>query len=379
MTAKKTVILLVIIAILGLVAYWQFQQKPLQVKARAASLGSVETSVSNTRAGTIKACRRSKISMQTGGVVNRLLVKEGDSVKQGQLLLELWNSDRKADLAQSEQTYNALQYDAQSACLLADFKSREARRVARLAAKQLASEEDNDNAKTAAASQQQLCKAAKAQQAVAQARYDLQQALLERTQLRAPFAGIVAEINGEVGEYITPSPPGVATPPAVDLIDYSCLYVTAPIDEVDASRITLGLPARVTLDAFRDREFDGEVMRIAPYVLDLEKQARTVDVEVRLVDVPQDVSLLVGYSADISVILDRKDNVLRLPSEAILVGNRIWVISENGFLSRRAVDVGIGDWSFTEVTSGLEEGEQVVLSPDQPGIEEGAKAVAADD
>ena len=81
----------------------------------AVEAGPVESSVSNTRAGTIKACRRSKLSMPMGGVVDRLLVKEGDEVKQGQLLLELWNRDRKADLVQAEQSFKAVKNDAKSA------------------------------------------------------------------------------------------------------------------------------------------------------------------------------------------------------------------------------------------------------------------------
>ena len=61
--------------------------------------------------------------------------------------------------------------------------------------------------------------------------------------LTAPFDGVVAEVNAELGEYVTPSPPGIPTPPAVDLIDDRCLYVTAPIDEVDAPEIRTGMPA----------------------------------------------------------------------------------------------------------------------------------------
>ena len=70
-----------------------------------------------------------------------------------------------------------------------------------------------------------------------------------RTVLVAPFDGTVAKIVGEVGEYSTPSPPGVPTPPAIDLIDESCLYVTAPMDEVDAPKMRAGQPVRITLDA----------------------------------------------------------------------------------------------------------------------------------
>src|SRR5262249_39295789 len=151
----------------------------------------------------------------------------------------------------------------------------------------------------------------------AAAQLTMQQSLLERFQLRAPFSGVVAEINGEIGEYVTPSPPGVPTPRAVDLIDTSCLYVTAPIDEVDAAALKLGMPVKITLDAFRGREFAGKLTRIAPYVLDLEKQARTVDVDVRFDTVPADIDLLIGYSADVTIVLNSLPRVLRIPSEAL--------------------------------------------------------------
>ncbi|MBW2119469.1 MAG: efflux RND transporter periplasmic adaptor subunit [Deltaproteobacteria bacterium] len=101
-----------------------------------------------------------------------------------------------------------------------------------------------------------------------------------RKRLLAPFDGLIAEITGELFEYVTPSPVGVPTPPAVDIVDNACFYVTAPIDKVDAGDIRVGMTARITMDAFADRSFKGKVRRIADYVLDLEKQARTVDVEV---------------------------------------------------------------------------------------------------
>ena len=136
--------------------------------------------------------------------------------------------------------------------------------------------------------------------------------------LRAPFDGIVAEINGEIGEYLTPSPPGIPTLPAVDLIDDTCLYVTAPIDEVDAAQLKVGMKGRITLDAYRGKHFTGTVRRIAPYVLALEKQARTVEVEVEFDDPGDARHLLVGYSADIEVVVQAHDKVVRIPTSALM-------------------------------------------------------------
>ena len=73
--------------------------------------------------------------------------------------------------------------------------------------------------------------------------------------LRAPFDGVVADISGELGEYATPSPPGILTLPAIDLIDDSCMFVSAPIDEVDAASIKVGQQGRITLDAIKGKTF----------------------------------------------------------------------------------------------------------------------------
>lgn len=380
---KKAGIAIAVVVVLAALIFWKMRSDPLTVWAVKVDQGPVEQTVANTRAGTIKACRRSKLSMPVGGVVDRLLVKKGDKVKEGQLLLALWNRDREAAVAEAQAALAAAESQSAQACVLADRAARDAKRQQTLVARQLISVDAADNSQSAAKAQGKACAAAQSQVTAARSQLDMQKSVLDRTQLIAPFAGVVAEINGELGEYITPSPPGVPTPPAVDLIDTSCLYVTAPIDEVDAANLRLGLPVRITLDAFRGREFSGQLTRIAPYVLDLEKQARTVDVDVKFDTVPEDIALLVGYSADVTVVLKHMDRVLRVPTEALVAGdkgadgkgsnNKIWVL-EGDKLHSRTLKLGAGNWSWTAVQEGLKAGDLVVKSPDQPGIVEGAKA-----
>src|SRR5690606_33281362 len=235
-----------------------------------------------------------------------LYVDQGDKAEAGALLLELWNDDLKAAQQQAQAQVRIAELTRASACRKADADARERERQRELFRNNLSSAEQLDRIETTADMSRLNCQQADAQIAQARANAAVQQARLAQTQLRAPFAGIVAEVNGEVGEYATPSPPGVATPPAIDLIDDSCLYVRAPIDEVDAAAIQVGMPARITLDAFRHQALTGKVSRIAPYVQDLERQARTVDIDVRLDQVPDNVRLLVGYSADIEVITDHR-------------------------------------------------------------------------
>ena len=142
--------------------------------------------------------------------------------------------------------------------------------------------------------------------------------------LVAPFDGTVAKIVGEVGEYSTPSPPGVPTPPAIDLIDESCLYVKAPMDEVDAPKIREGQVVRITLDALPGQVLprQGAAHRALRRRRSRSRRARWTSRRPSTIP-PKAGRLLVGYSADVEVVLDTRDNVLRVPTAALLEGGRV--------------------------------------------------------
>ena len=366
--------------------WWLSRPQPVSVRVEAVQRGPVEEVVANTRAGTVKACRRARLAPGTGGQIATLGVHEGDRVETGQLLLELWNLDRKAQVTLAEREADAGDARARAACLNADQAEREAARQVKLQKRKMASEESLDRAITAAQAGRADCEAARATARVGAARLGVAQAELDRTRLTAPFAGVVAEVSGELNEYVTPSPPGIPTPPAVDLIDDSCFYISAPIDEVDAAKVRLGLDARVTLDAFGEQTFAGTVRRIAPYVLDQEKQARTVEVEVVLAELPADRPLLAGYSADVEIVVDRREDALHVATAAIRPGDAASVLllepasqGTAGPLVEREIETGLANWERTEVLSGLAEGDRVVLSLDRDGVEAGAIAVADED
>ena len=363
------------VAAVGIGAFlWFGRPDPIAVEVVEASRGSVAETVTNTRAGTVKACQRAKLAPPAGGQIARLPVKKGDRVQAGQVLLELWNDDIRAELTVTERDAAAARALREEACIAARVARRESNRLATLTERKLVSTELAERAAGEADAREAGCRAAAEQIRVSEARIEAARARLERTMLRAPFAGTVAEINGELGEFVTPSPVGIPTPPAVDVVDTSCIYITAPIDEVDAPRVREGMPARVTLDAFRDRSFKAHVRRVAPYVLDVEKQARTVEVEAE-VDELGDALLLPGYSADVEVILAERNDVLRIPTRALIEGKRVYVL-EDGRIRSREVTTGIGNWEHTEIVDGIEAGARVVVSIDREGLADGVPAVA---
>ena len=368
-------ILVVLVAGIAAAVWYATRAKPVSVVVAEADIGRVENTVANTRAGSVAACRRAKLAPPAGGRIETLNVRKGDRVRAGQVLLTLWNVDLTARERVAREQWQTAKAHVREVCELASAASRDAKRSRELRERNFVSQEAVERVTADATAKQASCDSAGTQVAEADARIQAARADTDRTVLRAPFAGIVAEVNGELGEFLTPSPPGIPTLPAVDLIDDSCLYVSAPIDEVDAAQLKVGMTGHITLDAYRGRHFSGRVRRIAPYVLAVEKQARTVEVEVEF-DAPGEARhLLVGYSADIEVVITARDGVVRIPTTALMPGNRVLVLGAAGVLEERRIETGLANWEYTEVKAGLVRGDRVVTSIEREGVKAGAHAV----
>jgi HlyD family secretion protein len=212
----------------------------------------------------------------------------------------------------------------------------------------------------------------------ARARVASAKAYLDKQTVRAPFDGVISEVWVEVGEATMAAGPGPGGGKAqatlamesasrlFEVIALDDLYVTAPIDEVDLAKVTQGLPARVTLDPWPREPFLGKVKRVASYVLDVEEQNRTVEVEVEIPEAWMKRGLRPGISADVELIVDKKENVLRLPAHAVLEGQRVLVVERDAGGRERAVErkltIGLENWRACEVLAGLSEGDRVIAS-----------------
>jgi HlyD family secretion protein len=369
---RRIIIIFVLIAGVGAAFWWFNKPKPITVALVEVGSGKVEASVANTRAGSVEACLRTRLSPISGGRIAYLGVKKGDHVKKGQVLLRLWNDDQQAQSGLAQTQVASSQKRIAEVCALADNAALEAERMSKLHERGFISQGGEDKARYEAQSRRAACDAARADVTQARARVKVTKVEQDRTVLVAPFDGIVADIVGELGEYTTPSPPGVATPPAIDLIDNTCLYIEAPMDEVDAPKIHTGQVARISLDALPGKTLPGHVKRVAPYVVAVEKQARTVDVEVSLDNYDDTKQLLVGYSADVEIVLDSHDNVLRVPTSTLMEGNKVLVyVPTTKKLEERAIKAGITNWEYTEILDGLKQGDRIVSSLEREGVKTG--------
>jgi HlyD family secretion protein len=351
--------------------------KPVEVSVHVVERGAVESTVTNTRAGTIAVRRRAQLSPEVGGRVVELPFSEGDRVEQGDLLLRLDQRIALAERALAESRVRSAQAAHAESCLVAERAERELVRNRSLAASKIISEDLLDGFVNSRDRALLACTSASTRVEVAQAELALVDARLAQSELRAPFSGVLAQLQVELGEYTTPSPPGVPIPSVIDLIDPSSVYVVAPMDEVDTAVIQVGQAVRVTIDPYPEREFSGRVTRVAPYVLDLKEQNRTLDVEVELDDLELAARLLPGTSADVEVILRVAADALRIPTSALLEGGRV-LLFEGGPLKERELQVGLRNWNWTEVRGGLVQGERVVTSLGSTDVKAGVEAVLAD-
>jgi HlyD family secretion protein len=198
-----------------------------------------------------------------------------------------------------------------------------------------------------------------AQVAVDQARASLElaQLQLEGATITAPFDGVVASLGAEVNEQVSPGSPMIV------LIDPSGFHVEVSVDEIDVGQVEVGQEARITLDAYPDEELQGHVEYISPVATE---DLGAVSYRVRVYFEPTQVPLRSGMTANITVVTQRRENVLLMPSRAISVDRDTGVLyvqrlKGNGEIERVEVEIGIQDATNSEVLRGLEEGDQLVI------------------
>ncbi len=365
-------VVVLVVALAFVMKLTLFAPRALAVNAIEVHYGLVEHTICNTRAGTVKARLRAGLSPQTSGRVVDLPLREGDTVRAGVLLMRVDASIQQARQAVAAEDVRVAEARADEACSAAELAVSDLGRFRDLESQGIASEQVVDGLEGKRDTSAATCRAATASLSQSHAMLRLAQAELALTTITAPFDGVVAEVNTEVGEWITPSPPGMQIPPIIDVLDPSSLYIAAPIDEMDADQVVAGQLVRITVDSHRDRSFGGRIVRVAPYVVDSFEQNRTVEVEAEFDDPSVGSFLLPGTSADIEVVIDRHEDVLQIPSSAIAQNQQVFIVSGGG-LEERTITAGLSNWRTTEIVAGLDEGDLVVVSRDNeelsPGID----------
>ena len=341
--------------------------------------------------GKVTPITKVEVKSKASGIVKKLLVDYGDRVKQGQLLAQLDKIEIEAQVAQSKAALEAAQ--ANLASSQADYErakvdaegpdvpplKRAYDRAIGMAKDGVVSQSALDDAEknyTMAVNKQNVSKAQvivlKAKIAQAQANVVQDQANLTQldeqlsyTDIVSPIDGIVLSRDVEMGDAVSSILVlGSSATLVMTLGDTSEVYVKGKVDESDIGKVYLGQRARIKVESFKDKTFEGKVTKISP--MGVEKDNVTT-FEVRVSIQNPGGELKAEMTANAEVILDEHKNVLQIPEGAIIYDKdkkaSVEVPDPKGKdgKDKVAVNIGISNGAKTEVLSGLKEGQEVVL------------------
>lgn len=378
----------------------------LEVEASRVQRGTVEQTVTAINAGNVKARKDAKVAGEIIARIEKVLVKAGDRVRQGDLMVELSRGELDAQVALAEANLRvgesrvrqtrlaAAIYDevaqtqvqttaAQRQQATTDLSRLEALRVsdaipraefdrASLALR-VAQEAENAAVVTAREGEVRREEVGAAESALEQlqAALELAKATREKALIRAPFDGIVARIFLHEGESV-----GMGVP-LLHLVQEAGIYVEAPFDEANAASIQLGQPTRIDIDARRDTTFLGEVSFISPVVTLNPDLSRTVNVDITLR--PEDqTDFIPGMSADAVIVVDVREDSLFVPTQCVVRERFVYLI-EGETARLQEFEPGLANWQRTEVLSGLSEGDVVVSSVGLRELQDGRAVTIVED
>ena len=373
----------------GLIAATRGGTKIDPSKLAKVEKGDLAKSVVAT--GKVEPITKVEVKSKASGIVKKLLVQPSDKVKTGQLLAQLDKEEIQAQVDQSRAASQAAEASLKGA--EADWErakvdaegpdvpllKRAYERAVGMAKAGVVSEsalEDAQKNYEMALNKQNVAKAqlivlkakiAQSQAQVAQDRANLKQLeeQLSYTDIESPIDGVVLSRDVEMGDAVSSILVlGSSATLVMTLGDTSQVYVKGKVDESDIGKVYLGQPARIKVESFKDKTFNGVVTRISP--MGVEKDNVTT-FEVRVSINNPGGELKAEMTANAEIILEEHKNVLQIPEGSIIYDKdkkaSVEVPDHKGKDGKRklAVNIGISNGAKTELLSGLKEGDQVVL------------------
>ena len=367
---KKIVIGLVVILALGTAAYFAFRSNQKDQKYRTENITRGDIVSSITATGTVNAVTTVLVGTQVSGTIKNIHVDFNSPVKKGQLIAQIDPAIFDAQVAQARANLLSAKANAEKAVVALADAQRTLNRQKELFARNLVARSDLDAAETAYDTAGTQVSAAKAQMSQAEAALKIAETNLRYTRIISPVNGIVVSRNVDIGQTVAAS---FQTPTLFNIAqDLTKMQVDSSVAEADIGKIAVGQSVEFTVDAYPDSPFRGSVSEIrnAPITV---QNVVTYDVVVK-VDNPE-LKLKPGMTANVSIIVSSKKDILRIPNTALRFrpsekrditkqkekGSGVWIF-ENRALKRIAVTTGITDGMYTELLSGeIREGQELIV------------------
>ncbi len=330
---KKKTAIVIILVVVALLAFNNFT-KPKTEILQFASVKRQDIKSIVSSSGNLTGKNVADLKFKSSGKLVFINVKAGDSVFAGEIIAGLDNQDLNIKLQQALNTYRD---------------------------KQATAEKIEDDVKDHSKDETFAQKATRTTaQAARDSAYDsvkeAQRAFQDNT-ITSPIAGLITKTSYIPGQL-------VGSDSVVQVVDFSSFYFDTDIDEADIGKISLGQRAKITLDAFTNKAFEGSVDQIIPQTKTTSSGATVITVRINLGKV--EITPVNGLSGEASIILSEARNVLTLPQEAVREDNTVFVQTQSG-LRMEKVETGIKSDTDVEIKKGLSEKDRVLLNPPANG------------
>lgn len=344
-------ILCALLLVLIAVVYHKYGTSKGQKVAKASTVRVEVMEVKKERipdalsfAGDLQPKQRATITAKVSGVIERMLVQEGDYVEEGAILAQIERDDYRLAVQAAEATM------AEAAASL-ELAKKDHERFSQLITKGVVAQQRYDQVKAA--------------YRLAQARYQSAQAALEHarnqladTLIKAPFAGFVTARFKDEGERIRGGMPGIEAS-LLQMEDISLVRATGFLPEREINELRVGMDADVKVDALPEKTFSGKVMVVNPRI---DPTTRTFMVKVEIPN--EDVVLKGNMFVRVTIVKGHRE-ALTIPREAVLREEGVWLyhcfVVEGGTAQRRIIKPVFTPFAYVEVAEGLTEGAQVVV------------------
>ncbi len=352
--SRQIMVVAVVAVVLGIVPIFAFRDKGngTEYRTEKVARGNIQATVTAT--GTVNAVTTVLVGTQVSGTIKNISVDFNARVTKGQLIAQIDPETFEAQVQQARANV------AKAEALVRDAE-RTLRRNRELFSRNLIARSELDTAETNYDSNA-------AQREQAEAALRMSETSLRYTRILSPVDGIVISRNVDVGQTVAAS---FQTPTLFTIAqDLTKMQIDANVDESDIGRVKVGQAAEFTVDAFPETTFKGGVRQIrrAPITI---QNVVTYDVVIR-VDNPG-LKLMPGMTANVSIILDTRENIVKIPNAALRFrppekdrpkeqqkGPGVWIL-ENGRPRRVPVQPGVSDGNYSELVSGdLKEGQAVI-------------------
>ena len=365
---KAIIITIAIVAFVGLIVSKQVtgDKKQAQVNIAQVEQGNIADSI--MASGNLVFNTQVQLRSEVTGRVDKVFVEEGQSVKQGDILMRLDTTAFESEVNRNQAVLRATEIEIKhSQTRLANLE-RQLKRQKELYDVGLGNQESFENIKSARDLAKIDIESRKESYNQAQASLQIAQDRLSKSVFRAPMSGLLASVNIKEGETVIAGTTNIIGSDLMLVADPSAILAELRVDETDIASIKLNQQADIYAAAYPNKPFSGKVINIGTSAKN-QPGSQGLSFRVKVLLDPTDRQLYAGMSCRAEIATSIAENGLKLPIEAIQKEEGktfVWRLNSDNTVSKVIVSVGISSDIEQAITEGLSKGDNVVIGPARP-------------